>query len=722
MDNILEFQIEGMTCASCVNRIETALKALPQVKSAVVNLATEKAKVTADSPLVPQEIFAAVENAGYKANLLSDEATPARPLKWDFSLTLAILCTLPLLLPMLAEWMGIHWMLSPEVQLALATPVQFIAGAKFYTSAFKALKARSGNMELLVVIGTTAAYGLSIYGMLHSGGHPYFETSAAIITFILLGKFLELRAKRQTLSALENLQKLQPESARVIRAGNEENVPLREIRVGDVVRVRPGDKIPVDGKVITGESSVDESLLTGESIPVHKNSGDRVTAGALNVDGALDIETLFIGAETMLARIVRLIADAQAEKAPIQRLVDRVSAVFVPVVLGIAFVTFLIWTFYAPFETAWINAISVLVIACPCALGLATPTAILVGTGAAARAGILIRDAEALETAHHVRTMAFDKTGTLTLGQPQVADVLTHDPHNFSENRLLEIAGNIQRGSEHPLAAATVRESRARKLKTQLVRRFKAYPGRGVSGEIESLGRFLIGTRNFLSGEGIRFESLQKNADALESQGKTVSFFAKAGEPNALGLIAFQDQARPTAKEALLRLQKMNIDLHLITGDSIGAAQSVAQSLNIQSVHAGVLPEEKSKQIALLKSAGKKVGMVGDGLNDAPALAIADLGIAMASGTDLARESASITLMRPDLRLVPAALEISSRTFSKIKQGLFWAFFYNVAGIAVAAMGLLNPMHAGLAMTLSSVSVVTNALLLRRWRPFFQKY
>ncbi len=715
-EQTIEINVSGMTCGSCVGRVESALKKIDGVYSAAVNLATEKAKIIASSRLKPQQLIIAIEKAGYDAKLITQttRVKPSAPTYSQRALLVSILLTLPLVLPMIGAIFGRHLMLDPWIQLALATPIQFGVGWKFYLSAWKAMRARTGNMDLLVAVGTSAAYGLSIASLVRGNGDFYFETAAAVTTFILLGKNLEARAKRQTLSAMEALQNLQPEKARVVVNGIEKLVPISEVRTGDAVRVIPGEKIPVDGVVLDGASAVDESLLTGESIPVFKKVTDTVTAGALNTDGVLLIETRKIGAETTLARIIRLIEDAQSAKAPIQLLVDRVSAIFVPVVLILAVITFLLWLPFTTTQQALIDAICVLVIACPCALGLATPTAILAGTGAAAQAGILIRDAEILELAHRVSVVAFDKTGTLTEGKPQLIALQSRENDS---NRLLQIAGSLQSASEHPLANAVVAASRMKNLPPLLLTQFQNSPGRGVSGNLQEIGKVWIGTRTFLRENEINLTDWEDEAKHFEESGHTVSFVAWGSPARVQGVLTFQDEPRPTAQAAIKSLHAQNLELWLLTGDSPANANRVGETLGIKNISGGLLPAEKSACIESLKTGARIVAMVGDGINDGPALASADLGIALASGTELARRSAGITLMRPDLRLVAAALEISRKTYQKIKQGLFWAFIYNCIGIGLAMAGKLDPIFAGFAMAMSSVSVVLNALWLKRWRP-----
>ena len=713
----VDLGIGGMTCGSCVGRVERALRRVPGVVGAEVNLATERARVTAAGSVDVERLAAAVKAAGYEAAGLSDpsgEASAPAPRNHALRrVVVAAMLSAPLLLGMVGHVLGLDWMLPGWVQFALATPVQFWLGARFYVAGWRAVRAGTGNMDLLVALGTSAAWGLSVYELLATPpGHAttlYFESSALIVTFVLLGKWLEARAKGQTAAAIHALMRLRPETARVRRGGAEREVPLAQVRVGDTVVVRPGERIPVDGRVTGGGGSVDESMLTGESLPVEKAPGSAVTGGAINVDGLLIVETTAVGAESTLARIVRLVEGAQASKAPIQRLVDRVSAVFVPIVIAAAALTFgLWWALAGDPAQALLNAVAVLVIACPCALGLATPTAIMVGTGAAARHGILIKDAEALERAHAVTTVAFDKTGTLTEGRPEVVDAVPAPAVDLQA--LLRQAAALQAGSEHPLAAALRRRAGA----AAAAQGFRALPGRGVSGVVE--GRTLaMGSARLLAESGIGQGDLAPRAAALAAAGRTVSWLAEtAPEPRLLGLVAFGDTVKPAAADAVRSLRRLGLRTVMLTGDGQGAAAAVAHALGIDEVVAEVLPDGKAEAVARLREAGAVVAMVGDGVNDAPALAAADVGIAMATGTDAAMSAAGVTLMRGDPLLVPAAIDVPRRTYAKIRQGLFWAFAYNVIGIPLAAAGLLSPVVAGAAMALSSVSVVSNALLLRR--------
>ena len=714
-------QLEGMTCGSCVARVEKALLKVPGVASASVNLATERATVRALASVPLSALEAAVEKAGYVAKPIQyGVPTDSQGLPSWWPVAASAVLTLPLVAPMLLRWLGSAWVLAGWLQLALATPVQFWLGWRFYASGWKAVRAGSGNMDLLVALGTSAAYGLSVYLLFKPSGHGvphlYFEASAAVITLVLLGKWLEARAKRQTTGAIRALNALRPATARVRRNGIDLEVAVEQLSLGDLVLVRPGERIAVDGEVTEGSSHVDESLITGESLPVAKEVGDTVTGGSVNAEGALTVKTSAVGAETTLARIIRMVESAQAAKAPIQRSVDRVSAVFVPVVLGVALLTFLGWLGVAGgWERALINAVSVLVIACPCALGLATPTAIMAGTGVAARHGILIKDAEALEVAYAVTTVAFDKTGTLTEGRPAL--VAVQAAAGQARDEVLSLAAALQQISEHPLARAVMEKVRSERLRVPEVHDAQALPGRGLEATVQ--GRVLVlGSSRLLRELGLDAGALAGEAGRLEAQGRTVSWLARrnGGEAELLGLLAFGDTVKPSAGQAVARLHRLGVKTVMLTGDNAGSAQAVATELGISEVHAEVLPADKAAVVQALRARGERVAMVGDGLNDAPALAAADVGIAMATGTDVAMQTAGITLMRGDPRLVADSLDISRRTCAKIRQGLFWAFVYNVLGIPLAALGMLSPVIAGAAMAFSSVSVVANALLLRRWR------
>ena len=737
-------QIDGMTCASCAGRVEKALARVDGVVSAEVNLATETAQVRASGgragvDALVAALVAAVVQAGYAARLVPDaEDTAAvsplpRPTAPWWPVAVAAALSLPLAAPMLGLPFGRHLMLDGWLQLALATPVQFWLGARFYIAGWKALRAGAGNMDLLVALGTSAAYGLSLFELLrpvvaavasvsantNASAMPplYFEASAVVITLVLLGKWLEARAKHQTTEAIRALNALRPQTARVRRNGIERDLPIAQVRVGDVVVVRPGETIPVDGQVHEGASHVDESLITGESLPVARHPGDHVTGGAVNGEGVLVVGTTAVGAESTLARIVRMVESAQAKKAPIQRLVDKVSAVFVPVVMGLALATLLGWGLIAgQWQAGILNAVAVLVIACPCALGLATPTAIMAGTGVAARHGILIKDAEALELAHAITVVAFDKTGTLTEGQPRL---VAATPVAGGRADLMAAAAAIQQGSEHPLARAVLAAAAAEQVTALTATQSRAIAGKGMAAVVG--GRELrLGSTRYMSELGALATApaaLQAEARQLEAQGRSVSWLADVtAAPALLGLFAFGDTLKADARAAIDRLHALNIRTVLVSGDNRGAAQAVARALGIDEVEAEVLPQHKADIVARLRQGGAVVAMVGDGINDAPALAAADVGIALSTGTDVAMQAAGITLMRGRPSGVADAIDVSRRTHAKIRQNLFWAFAYNLVGVPLAAFGLLNPVIAGAAMALSSVSVVGNALLLRRWK------
>jgi Cu+-exporting ATPase len=728
-EQTITLTINGMTCASCVGRVEKALKKVPGVLEAEVNLALETAAVRVLASVEPDTLMAAIIRAGYTARLTSDSQQEAKP-SWQHSgwpVLIAALLSAPMVLPMLGMLAGQHWMLNGYWQLALTLPVQFWLGGRFYKAGWAAARAGSGNMDLLVALGTSAAFGLSVYQLLLHGPMSmslYFESAAVVITLVLLGKWLEARAKRQTTEAIRALKKLRPETAVVRRAGQEQELPLAQLLLGDQVVVRPGERIPVDGAVLEGASEVDESLITGESLPVAKAAGDSVVGGAVNGEGLLLLQVTALGAESTLSRIVRLVESAQAKKAPIQRMVDQVSAVFVPVVLVAAVITLLAWGLgRGEWEQAWLNAVAVLVIACPCALGLATPTAIMAGTGVAARHGILIKDAEALELAARIEVVAFDKTGTLTLGKPQL--VALQAAASQDESQVLAWAAATQAGSEHPLAHAVSAAAKARGLALQPVQNLRAVAGRGVAAQLlqpdspdQPALELRLGSSRFMQELGIDLTELQAQADGLQTQGRTVSWLAEVSSaPRLLALLAFGDTVKPSAAAAIAALKEMGVRTVMLSGDNRGSAEAVGHALGLDEVRAEVLPQDKARIIGELKSDGRRVAMVGDGINDAPALAAADVGLAMSTGTDVAMHAAGITLMRGDPALVAQSIELSRRTVSKIRQNLFWAFAYNVIGIPLAAFGFLNPVVAGAAMAFSSVSVVSNALLLKRWKP-----
>ena len=723
------FGVDGMTCTACSTRLEKVLSRLPGVTHAEVNFAVERAEVKGLPGLVTLEVLAdAVQTAGFMARIAEDQKAKSQDdeaqadkdrasLRRELWILIAsIVLTAPLIAQMISMWLGVGFHLSPWVELALAAPVQIIIGSRFYMAAFKALRAKSSNMDVLVVLGTSAAFLYSLYLLWTLGdaatGKLYFEASAVIITLILLGKFLEARAKRGTTAAIRSLMNLRPESARVLRGKDLIEVPVAEVAAGDMVVIKPGEKVPVDGVVEDGVSEIDESLITGESVPVLKQVGDGVTGGAINGTGLLTVKATAVGEDSTLSKIIRLVENAQSGKAPVQRLVDKISAIFVPIVITIAVITFALWMiFTGNFEQALIASVSVLVIACPCALGLATPTAIVTGTGAAARAGILIKDIEALERAHNINAVIFDKTGTLTEGSPRVVDI-----HALSGDSagVMCLAASVQQGSEHPLGKAIIR--RAEELHQTLfpLKSFKSVTGRGVEAEIEE-HHIVIGNRALMQQHKIETKAQEGQALLWESEAKTVVWLAVNG--HLQGLIAIADPVRAQAKPAIKQLKSMGVRTLMLTGDAKAVAKAVAEEVGIDEAIGPVQPQDKAQRVSKLAAEGYTVGMIGDGINDAPALAMADVGIAMGSGTDVAMETAGITLMRSDPRLVAGAISASRATFSKIRQNLFWAFIYNVIGIPLAAMGMLSPAIAGAAMAMSSVSVVSNSLLLRRWAP-----
>ena len=727
--------ISGMTCASCVSRVEKALRAVPGVLEARVNLASETAAVEAVQTIERGALIAAVDRAGYAARAseaagsgtaAADSARPDPVAALRRDALLALLLAAPLVAPMLAAAFGLDLTLPAWLQWLLATPVQFWFARRFYVAAWKAVRAKTGIMDLLVSLGTLAAYGLSLYlwwdARDHAGHGPhlYFEAAAVVIALVLLGKWLEAAARRQTSEAIRLLGRLRPALARVLRDGREVEIAVEQVRRGDRVVALAGERIAVDGVVRAGASAVDESMLTGESLPVDKNVGDKVVAGALNTSGRLEIETTAVGTETMLAQIIRLVADAQSAKAPIQRTVDRVAAVFVPVVLAIAAAACVGWLVAgASVETALLNAVSVLVIACPCALGLATPAAIIVGTGVAAQRGILIKDAEALEVARDVQVVVFDKTGTLTEGKPRVAAI---EPLGLTRDAALQLAIAVNGASAHPLAQALRNSGSGTDFPpSPSAAKPKTLAGRGVSALIDGV-EHVFGQARWLQSLGVDLAPLAERAQALQADGHTVSWLARKGAAGwtPLALVAFADEPKAEARAAVDALHRAGLATALVTGDNAGAAQRVARALGIDDVRAQVLPRDKALAVAAFKQGAdgrvRRVAMVGDGINDAPALAAADLGIAMGTGTDIAMHAAGVTLMRGDPRLVAEAIAISRATVRKIRQNLFWAFIYNGVGIPLAAFGLLSPVVAGAAMAFSSVSVVTNALLLKRFR------
>ena len=719
----VEFTIEGMEEAADATGLDEQLSGLDGVMSADVNLASGRGRVEFQPALArADEILDYAARAGYSVRPVTDEEQDAEKIKREREfrksvrlLVLSAVLSAPLLIQMAGMFPGAGgWELPRWWQFALATPVQFVVGRRFYQGAYHSLMGGGANMDVLVALGTSAAWlhssAVTLWGL--SGHHVYFEASAVLITLIVLGKVLEERAMGRTSEAIRKLMGLQAKTARVLRGGEEREVPVGEVRVGDVVMVRPGEKYPVDGIILEGATSVDESMLTGESVPVAKEVGDAVTGATINIDGAVKFRALRVGKETVLAQIIRMVEQAQGSKAPIQRTADRVSGIFVPIVLGIALVTYILWDFMGPFTPALINAVAVLVIACPCALGLATPTAIMVGTGKGAEAGVLIKGGEALETAHRLDAVILDKTGTLTKGTPVVTDLLPLG--GLSQEELLRLAASAERGSEHPLGKAVVDEAKTRGAELLEMRDFRAFPGHGLEANVGER-KIYLGNEKFMAERGVDATGSVDEVRRLESQGKTVIFIADGD--SLLGVIGVADSLRENSAEAVAALQRMGIEVYMMTGDNERTAQAIAAEAGVSHVMAEVMPDEKAAMVQRLKREGKKVGMVGDGINDAPALAAADVGFAIGTGTDIAMEASDITLMQGDLTGVVSGVHLSKTVLRKIRQNLFWAFFYNILGIPLAAFGFLSPVVAGAAMAFSSVSVVSNTLLLRNWKP-----
>jgi Cu+-exporting ATPase len=713
----IDLSISGMSCASCVAQVEKALNRLPEVATATVNLATERAHVELDKEISADRIVQAIIDAGYDAEVLAkhNKRLPEN-VTGGWHIIIATALSLPLILPMVLSPFGIDAMPPGWIQWLLATPVQFWLGARFYSAGWKAIRNFTGNMDLLVALGTSAAYGLSIYLLLKGEHHLYFEASSAVITLVLVGKWLEGRAKHQTTEAIRALQALSPDTARVRREQEELEIPIDTVELNDLVVVRPGERIPVDGLIVEGRGQVDEALITGESAAVSKEVGSRVTGGSVNLDGLLLVRTTAIGAETTLARIIRLVEDAQIAKPAIQRLVDKVSAIFVPIVLLIAFIALIGWISYdGNWEIAILNAVSVLVIACPCALGLATPTAIMAGTGVAAKFGILIKDANALELAHRVDEVVFDKTGTLTEGKPTLTACHALDGNH---PQLLALAAAVEYGSAHPLAKAVLDQAHKDNISYVPASDLRDFAGLGLQGKVDGK-RAYLGNHRWMKQLGISEDILRSQREAISCDGHTISWLAieEKGELSLAGVLAFGDRIKPEAYTAINKLTTMGLSTVILTGDNYRSAEVVASKLGIEKILADQSPETKAEAVSALIQQNRVVAMVGDGINDAPALAAADVSFAMSTGTDVAMHSADITLMRSDPSLVADTIDISRHTYRKIKQNLFWAFIYNLVGIPLAAFGMLNPVIAGTAMALSSVSVVTNALLLRYWKP-----
>lgn len=726
----LELNITGMTCAGCASNVEKALKAVPEVVSAEVNLVLERAHVTWLGPdFSGDALVEAVNNAGYRAELTASDAEvrrrqAARQAEEDrhrqktelFMVILSVALTAPLLAMMVLPPLGIPYHVPAWLQLLLCLPVQFWIGGRFYLGAYRSLRAGSGNMDVLVALGTSAAFALSSWIVFTEGlttsSHLYYEASAVIVTLVVFGKLIESRAKRGTTEAIRELMALRPGKARINRDGQIIEVAVESVGVGDLAIIRPGERIPVDGVIEAGASEMDESLITGESTLIAKQPGDHVTGGAINGSGELKVRVSRIGEDTTLSKIVRLVENAQSGKAPVQRLVDRVSAIFVPVVVGVALIALIGWLVAGVgVETAIINAVSVLVIACPCALGLATPTAIVAGTGAAARAGILIKDVAVLEQAYRVDLVAFDKTGTLTRGQPVLTDIR---PLEGSEDAVLKIAAAVQAGSEHPLAWAILDEAKSRALSFTPALDTKAHVGAGVEGHVDGV-RVLIGNCTLMQSAGIDFNKATSSLGNLEAEGKTAVIVAV--DARIAGVLAIRDEVRAESARAISLLNEQNISSVMLSGDAVRVAEAIGHNVGIRDVRAGLKPEEKVTALEELRNEGHHTAMVGDGINDAPALAAAEVGIAMGSGTDAAMETAGITLMRPDPRLVAAAMQIARATWLRIRWNLFWAFIFNIIGLPLAALGYLSPAIAGAAMAMSSITVVSSSLMLRGWKP-----
>ena len=717
-----ELDITGMTCAACSSRIEKVLNKTSGVEHATVNLTTENAMIEYNPNMIDEKsLIDKIGNLGYGANKkrsneekISHKDQELKTMKWK--VIIAAILSAPLLVTMLDHLFGVNLpdiFMNPWFQLAFATPVQFILGWQFYRGAYKNLKNFTANMDVLVVMGTTAAYGFSLYQtylwMTGEVAHPhlYFEASAIIITLILFGKYLETRAKSQTTGAISKLLDMQAKEARILRHGQEEMISVDEVRVDDVLIVKPGEKFPVDGELIKGRTSVDESMLTGESIPIEKEQGDSVIGATINQNGSVQVKVTKVGKDTALAGIIKVVEEAQGKKAPIQRMADVISGYFVPIVIAIALVTFIVWYFFVPsgdLESALVAAISVLVIACPCALGLATPTSIMVGTGKGAENGILYKGGEHLEKTHKVDVVVLDKTGTVTKGTPEVTDFTGDD-------ETLRLLASAEKGSEHPLATAIVAHATEKGLDLSEVDHFEAITGHGITANIEGK-EVLVGNRKLMEDHQVDIGAVDSEIEQYEYEGKTAMLIAI--DQVFKGSIAVLDTVKDTAKEAIKEMHDQGLEVIMLTGDNQRTAGAIAREVGIDDVIAEVLPDQKADKIKSIQDTGKVVAMVGDGVNDAPALALADVGIAMGTGTEVAIEAADLTILGDDLTLIPRAINLSHETIKNIKQNLFWAFAYNTLGIPIAALGFLAPWVAGAAMAFSSVSVVTNSLRLKR--------
>lgn len=726
-----EFTVSGMTCAACANRVEKRLNKLDGVNKATVNFALESATVDFNPDEVNvNEMKSAITKLGYKLEVKPDDQDASTDHRLQEierqkkKFIISFILSFPLLWAMVSHFSFTSFiylpdmLMNPWVQLALATPVQFIIGGQFYVGAYKALRNKSANMDVLVALGTSAAYFYSVYLSIQSIGSSehmtdlYFETSAVLITLIILGKLFEAKAKGRSSEAIKKLMGLQAKTATVVRDGTEIKILIEEVVAGDIVYVKPGEKIPVDGEIVEGKSAIDESMLTGESIPVDKSIGDVVIGSTMNKNGFLKVKATKVGRDTALAQIIKVVEEAQGSKAPIQRVADQISGIFVPVVVVIAIITFAVWMIFVTpgdFGGALEKMIAVLVIACPCALGLATPTSIMAGSGRSAEYGILFKGGEHLEATHWLDTVILDKTGTVTNGKPVLTDVIVAD--GFNENELLRLVGAAERNSEHPLAEAIVEGIKEKKIDIPSSEMFEAIPGFGIESVVEGK-QLLIGTRRLMKKFNIDIEEVSKSMEALEREGKTAMLIAIDKE--YAGIVAVADTVKDTSKAAITRLKKMGLDVVMITGDNTQTAQAIAKQVGIDHVIAEVLPEGKAEEVKKLQGNGKKVAMVGDGINDAPALATANIGMAIGTGTDVAMEAADITLIRGDLNSIADAIFMSKMTIRNIKQNLFWALAYNALGIPIAALGFLAPWVAGAAMAFSSVSVVLNALRLQR--------